>query len=63
MGGFAWEKAGRIWYAALTDKVNLKQNATFKDIKKLTIGKAEDLFGKNSLEVKAVKAGWDAAKV
>lgn len=63
MGGFAWEKAGRIWYAALTDKVNLKQNATFKDIKKLTIVKAEDLFGKNSLEAKAVKGGWDAAKV
>lgn len=63
MGGFAWEKAGRIWYAALTDKNNLKKNATFKDLRKLTISKAEELFNKNSLEAKAVKSGWDAAKV
>ncbi len=63
MGGFAWEKAGKIWYAALTDTTNLKPGATFKDMRKLTIAKAEELFSKNSLEVKAVKDGWDAAKV
>ena len=62
IGGFAWEKAGRIWYAALTDKT-LTPTANFKDFKKLTLSKAESLFGKGSLEAKAVKAGWDAAKV
>ncbi len=63
IGGFAWEKAGRIWYKALTDTVNLKQNATFSDLKKLTIKIAADLFGAKSLEAKAVKDGWAAAKV
>jgi Zn-dependent metalloprotease len=63
MGGFAWEKAGKIWYAALTDKVNLKKNATFSDLKKLTIKIAGQMFGAKSLEAKAVADGWNAAKV
>jgi len=63
MGGFAWEKAGKIWYAAITDTIAVKQNATFADLKKLTIKKAAELFGAKSLEIKAVKDGWAAAKV
>ena len=63
MGGFAWEKAGKIWYSALTDKANLKKNATFSDLRKLTIKYAGQLFGLKSLEVKAVTDGWNAAKV
>ena len=62
MGGFAWEKAGRIWYSVLTDK-NLAHNANFADVKNLTIVHAEKLFGVNSPEVKAVKQGWSEAKV
>jgi len=63
IGGYAWEKAGRIWYGALTDKANLKQNATFSDMKKVTINVATGLYGADSAEVKAVRDGWDAAKV
>ncbi len=63
LGGFSWEKAGRIWYAALTDTTHLLHNATFIDLKKITVTKAGELFGANSLEVKAVKDGWSAAKV
>lgn len=63
MGGFAWEKAGKIWYTALTDKVNLKKNATFSDLRKLTIKIAGQLYGTKSLEAKAVTDGWNAAKV
>ena len=62
MGGYAWEKAGRIWYNVLTD-INLAQNAKFVDVKNLTILHAGKLFGINSAEVKAVKAGWTEAKV
>ena len=62
MGGYAWEKAGRIWYAVLTD-VSLVQDARFTDVKNLTIVHAEKTFGINSLEVKAVKQGWFEAKV
>jgi len=62
MGGYAWEKAGRIWYAVLTD-INLVQNAKFEDVKNLTIIHAEKIFGLNSPEVFAVKQGWLEAKV
>jgi Zn-dependent metalloprotease len=62
MGGYAWEKAGRIWYAVLTDK-DLAQNAKFADVKDLTIIHAEKLYGIDSSEVKAVKQGWAEAKV
>jgi Zn-dependent metalloprotease len=62
LGGFAWEKAGRIWYAAMTDK-GLKSHATFEDFKALTIKKATALFGAGSKELKATIQGWDEAKV
>jgi Zn-dependent metalloprotease len=62
MGGFSWEKAGKIWYAALTDKT-LKKTATFSDMRKLTIKIAGTLYGAKSLEAKAVTDGWNAAKV
>ncbi len=62
IGGNAWEKAGRIWYDAMTDK-NLNINATFENFKNLTILKATTLFGKNSIEEKATIEGWKEAKV
>ena len=55
-------KAGRIWYAVMTDS-SLAQNAKFADVKNLTIVHAEKIFGVNGPEVKAVKQGWDEAKV
>jgi Zn-dependent metalloprotease len=60
--GFAWEKAGRIWYEAAIDK-KLKTNATFEEFKEITIEKAETLFGAGSAESTAVKDGWAAVKV
>ena len=62
MGGYSWEKAGRIWYAVLTD-TKLSQNATFEDVKNLSVTHSEIFFGINSPEVKAVKQGWAEAKV
>ena len=62
IGGYSWEKAGKIWYAALTDP-NLSQNANFVDLKNLTIQHAEQLYGVNSPETIAVKQGWSTAKV
>ena len=63
IGGYSWEKAGKIWYGAITDKATLKPTATFSDMKKATISIATKLYGVKSPEVKAVKDGWDAAKV
>jgi Zn-dependent metalloprotease len=62
MGGYSWEKAGRIWYAVLSD-TTLNHSAKFEDVKNLSVSHAEKMFGVNSTESKAVKQGWMEAKV
>lgn len=62
LGGYAWEKAGKIWYAAINDKT-LQTKAKFTDMKRVTIAAAIKLFGTGSLEEKAVRDGWKAAEV
>jgi Zn-dependent metalloprotease len=54
--GYAWEKAGRIWYIALTDR--LRPNSTFHDAMMLTVAIAGELYGLNSKEQKAVREAW-----
>ncbi len=56
LGGFAWEKAGRIWYLALTDK--LRPLSGFRDGVNLTVQAAGELFGNNSREQKATREAW-----
>ncbi len=56
LGGFAWEKAGQIWYKALSEK--LKNNSNFQNAADLTFEAAGEIFGVNSLEQNAVKKGW-----
>ncbi|MGQ1785506.1 MULTISPECIES: M4 family metallopeptidase [unclassified Saccharicrinis] len=56
IGGHAWEKAGRIWYVTLKDK--LKQTSKFEDAAKLTYEVAGDLYGNDSAEQIAVKNAW-----
>jgi Zn-dependent metalloprotease len=56
MGGYAWEKAGRIWYLTLRDK--LREKSDFQDAANLTWSVAGNLYGKNSPEQKAVQKGW-----
>ena len=56
IGGFAWEKAGQIWYKALTEK--LQSNSNFQDAADLTFAAAGELFGADSVEQNAVKNGW-----
>jgi Zn-dependent metalloprotease len=54
--GFAWEKAGRIWYRALCDK--LRANSTFADAMNMTVRAAGEIFGANSREQKATREAW-----
>ncbi|MBI3153140.1 MAG: M4 family metallopeptidase [Chloroflexi bacterium] len=61
LGGNAWEKAGRIWYKTLTDK--LQERSTFQQACDLTYEAAGELYGVNSLEQQAVKKGWDAVGI
>lgn len=56
MGGYAWEKAGQIWYVTLRDK--LSTTSDFSDMARLTVETAGELYGLNSLEEQAVRFGW-----
>ena len=56
IGGFAWEKAGKIWYVTLRDKLHSSSN--FQEAANQTFATAGDLFGANSLEQQAVRKGW-----
>ena len=55
LGGYAWEKAGRIWYETLRDK-RIKPTATFRQFARLTVLNAAHLFGK--AEQQAMTAAW-----
>jgi Zn-dependent metalloprotease len=57
IGGYAWEKAGKIWYQTLTDR-RLRRSANFAAFARLTIDNAAKLYGMRSAERKAVKAAW-----
>ncbi len=56
MGGYAWEKAGLIWYITLRDR--LRRNSDFQDAADKTFQVAGELFGNASAEQQAVSAGW-----
>ena len=56
LGGFAWEKAGQIWYKTLTEK--LTERSTFQQAADLTFEAAGELYGTGSLEQNAVQTGW-----
>jgi Zn-dependent metalloprotease len=61
IGGFAWEKAGKIWYIALRDVLRSKSN--FNSAAKATITVAGQLFGQNSTEQQAVRDAWEQVGV
>jgi Zn-dependent metalloprotease len=57
LGGYAWERAGRIWYATLSDS-GLKATAQFSDFARLTFNIAKHLYDSKSEEARAVKEAW-----
>jgi Zn-dependent metalloprotease len=57
LGGYAWEKAGRIWYETLRDS-RLRRNTGFKRFARLTVLVAERLYGASSVEKTAVADAW-----
>ncbi|MFJ6214647.1 M4 family metallopeptidase [Streptomyces sp. NPDC092296] len=56
LGGHAWEKAGRIWYDALTSGT-LRPNADFAAFAAATLAAARSRFG-DGKEADAVAKGW-----
>ena len=57
LGGYAWEKAGKIWYVTLTER--LRERSNFQQTANSTYEVAGTLFGKGSREQKAVRNAWD----
>jgi hypothetical protein len=62
LGGYAWERAGRIWYETLHDE-RLAETATFRDFARLTLDNGRRLYGPDSAEARAVKEGWAAVGI
>jgi Zn-dependent metalloprotease len=61
LGGYAWQRAGWIWYRALCN--HLRRDADFQGAAMLLLELARDEFGPGSLEEKAVENGWREVKV
>ncbi len=61
IGGFAWERAGKVWYVTLRDR--LRPNSDFKAAADSTIAAAKELFGARGAVAKAVAAAWSQVGV
>lgn len=55
LGGYAWEKAGRVWYETLRDK-RLRKTATFRQFSLRTLQNADQYLG--AAARKAIAAAW-----
>jgi Zn-dependent metalloprotease len=56
MGNYSWEKAGKIWYITLRDR--LQTGSDFQEAANLSFQVAADEYGSGSAEQNAVKKGW-----
>jgi Zn-dependent metalloprotease len=61
LGGYAWEAAGQIWYAALTDRRARKAMRTLAGFGELTVAVADELYGHR--QAAAAASAWDAVEV
>ena len=62
LGGFAWERAGRIWYLTVTSG-DLPRTADFVAFAAATTSTAEREYGEESEEAEAVRTAWSAVGV
>jgi Zn-dependent metalloprotease len=58
IGGYAWEKAGNIWYQTLRN-IRLQPNSDFQSFAQLTALTADQLYGQGSIEGQAVREAWN----
>ena len=61
LGGYAWERAGQIWYVTLRDR--LREDSVFQECADATYDVARELYGADSVEQRAVREAWDAVGV
>ena len=62
LGGFAWERAGQIWYDTITEP-NFPADATFAVFAAATVTAAEKRYGAGAEESSAVQAAWQEVNV
>ncbi len=62
IGGYAWQKAGLIWYTTLRDPA-LQPTADFSSFAQLTANNADQLFGQGSDEGQAVRDSWNGVGI
>jgi Zn-dependent metalloprotease len=60
IGGYAWEKAGSIWYKTLR---KLNRYSMFQEAAETTYQVAGSDFGNGSKEQKAVRAAWNSVGI
>lgn len=58
VGGYAWEKVGRVWYQAMCDKKLVPVNATFAAFKQATLNISSTLYGAKDTVTLAIENGW-----
>jgi len=58
VGGYAWEKVGRVWYNAMCNRKLVPADATFLDFKKATIKESTTLFGARNKVTKTIRNAW-----
>lgn len=56
MGGYTWERAGRVWYLTLTER--LTPNADFHAFAQATVQVASQLFPGDAQGTQAVQSAW-----
>jgi len=61
IGGYAWQRAGLVWYRVLTG--SLSPSADFQAMADATVTVAGALFGQNSNEQNAVPDAWSTVGV
>lgn len=61
-GGFAWEKAGRIWWnAAIVKKASIPSQCTFIVFADATVESAKELYGADAAKI--VRDQWNVVGV
>ncbi len=61
IGGYAWEKAGKIWYVTLCDR--LRSGSNFQQAASAMIKVASELYGEGGSEQQAVQQAWEQVGV
>jgi Zn-dependent metalloprotease len=62
LGGYAWERAGLIWYEAVRDPATTSRS-TFTPFARTTVAAAQRLYGHGSDEEDAVRDAWNGVGV